>query len=101
DAAHRPSRCGDPRAGAAAHQGNRRGGRSPMRGTILYALLGALRIACVRPDKAPPASVTTASRADTAAPSPAAAPPPAPAPVPAPAANATKAASLPGSRAPE
>src|SRR5438477_2731518 len=101
DAAHRPSRCGDPRAGAAAHQGNRRGGRSPMRGTILYAALGALGIACVRPDKAPPASDTTASRADTAASSPAAAPPPAPAPVPAPAPPATKVATVQGFLAPE
>ena len=72
-----------------------------MRGTILYAALGALGIACVRPDKAPPASDTTASRADTAASSPAAAPPPAPAPVPAPAPTATKVATVQGFLAPE
>src|SRR5205814_5353147 len=64
-------------------------------------VLGALGIACVRPDKAPPASDTTASRADTAAPSPAAAPPPAPAPVPAPAPTATKVATVQGFLAPE
>src|SRR5207302_4738546 len=68
---------------------------------ILYAALGALGIACVRPDKAPPASDTTASRADSAAPSPAAAPPPASGPVPAPAPTATKVATVQGFLAPE
>src|SRR6266700_4141035 len=68
-----------------------------MRGTILCAALGALGIACVRPDKAPPASDTTASRADTAAASAAAAPPAAPAPAP----TATKVATVLGFLAPE
>src|SRR6266699_3609510 len=74
-----------------------------MRGTILYAALGALGIACVRPDKAPPASDTTASRPDTAAASAAAAPPaaPAPAPAPTPAPTATKVATVLGFLAPE
>ena len=71
-----------------------------MRGTILCAVLGGLSGACVRTDKAPPASDTTASRADTAAAA-AAAPPAAPAPVPTPAPTATKVATVLGFLAPE
>src|SRR5947208_7699010 len=46
DAACRWPRRDDPCASAAAHQGSSRGGRSPMRGTVLWAavaVLGAAR----------------------------------------------------------
>src|SRR5207302_10497629 len=76
-----------------------RGGRSPMRGTILWTALGVLGVACVRPDKAPATTDSTVTRPESTAAAPPAAPPPVPAP--APAATATKVATVQGFLAPE
>ena len=70
-----------------------------MRGTILCAALGALGVACVRPDKAPATSDTTAARPETTA---AAAPSAPTSPLAStPTSTATKVATVQGFLAPE
>src|SRR2546428_246621 len=86
DATRRPPGHGDPPTGAAAHQSSSRGGRSPMRATVLCSTVAALCAACLqRADRAPPASDTSAvpdTTATPATPAPAAAPTPTPPPSP-------------------
>src|SRR5947208_6419890 len=100
DAACRWPRRDDPCASAAAHQGSRRGGRSPMRGTVLWAAVAVLGAACPPMERrSPPQSDTTLTDTTPSAPvaQPTALTPPAPPPGP----GATKVGTVEGFLTPE
>src|SRR5207244_1053516 len=75
----------DPCASAAAYQSSGRGGRSPMRGTVLWAAVAVLGAACPPMERrSPPQSDTTLTDTTPSAPvaQPTALTPPAPPPGP-------------------